>query len=118
MASFHKPTIVHVSNHISGLIEIGVGYGKTVYFLITNKEKASEDDEISVDELNELIIIQGDRKFSRIHCACCEKQEVVIDRGVPLCDDHDREQEKEIRKRPMYFADFEYNKKDPLAIIF
>ena len=125
---YENPIIVYKKKHISGLPEIGVAYGERCrYFVLSDLPKwrrLKNGQEIYPEVLEDMKKEESRNVmgglFPRSSCALCEKNPTVIDRGVPLCEDHEREQERLWEKRPNILIPDppEYDPTNPDHVLF
>lgn len=115
--NFFEPEIVFVTEHVSGLYEIGIGYGKYVKFILSRKSPGIGI--ISFEEMTKIL----NNKVSLLNgykCCCCDNDYSVVDRGAPLCKYHEAINDDNIEKRPFFFKEVEidWNEMNPLDIVF
>ena len=96
-----KDKILWKGKHVSGFVEIAVETepGKIEFFLVDKRMKKPVLDKNA--------------------CYVCGGIVSFIDRGVPLCEDCERKQERLVEKRPVLMeVERKWNEDDPLSVIF
>lgn len=118
------PEIIYSKKHVSGLPEIGVQYSGGVRYLVLPEKygKLKKGKTLTDREFEKLKNTQLTGAFNSDCCACCGNTDIsVIDRGVPLCAEHEDEQEKRFEKAPPRVQELpvdEYDTKNPYDILF
>jgi len=114
---FVNPKIVHCTRHVSGLAEVGIGYGKEIYYLLSRRSFMMG--EISTHELDVLFNEARGINILSDQCYCCKGDCYSKDRGIPLCQYHQEKQDRINLKRKTFFpGEYKWDQKDPEDIIF
>lgn len=115
---FENPTVVYITTHISGLKEVGIGLEYSVEFFLVKSTAFSKGDTLTKDEYWKFKQ-RANQPYRSDSCYCCEAPAENVDRGVPLCNLHQAQQDHRNWNRPQYFSsEVKYKEDDPLSIIF